>query len=525
MGKIINLVLAIFFVIIFWSLVTPIFEFPDEQAHITTVNYLLHQKELPQDKDRRLSKELKKPVVTADLSVEILETEKYLGTFRDQSGNNKFTYHPEYRPEYTNLLSGKFEEEIIALNTQENQKTYVGEEAARYPRLYYDYLTTWYDLASSGDIILRSYILRIGNITLALLTTFAIYHVGLLIFGKQSHALTLSLLVMLQPMYSFLSAGVNSDNLHNLLFTLVIYCGVKLVKDGFSAKLFFGTLTAITLDIITKPQGYISLPIILLAVLINIIQTKKWKLLWGLVALGIISILLILSPWNIFGSWINPANLHNANFVEFARFSLNKLVAQNIVWYWGVFKWLGIVLPPIYWQVANRVVLVGGLGLIIYLWKVIKRKKLIAVPFITMYLLLATIIYTLAIYYFDWQYTKAVGYSIGVQARYFFPTVSAQMVLLMIGILSLGWTAKVRMWLRRGLILFIVWIQLGGLWRLITSYYDVSSVQIFITEASQYKPWFAKGDWWYLWVSLYAISLIYLIFSGLMCNFQNKQKK
>lgn len=516
MGKITHFLLAILSIVIFWSFVTPIFEFPDEQAHITTVNYLFHQKELPQDKDRRLSKELKMPIVTADLSVEISETEKYLGTFRDQSGNNKFTYHPEYRPEYTNLLSGKFETEIISLNTQANQKTYVGEEAARYPRIYYDYLTIWYRLVDSGDIILRSYALRIGNILLALLTAIVVYKLGLLIFVKKSYALTLSMLVMLQPMYSFLSAGVNSDNLHNLLFALIIFCGVKVLKDGLSARILAGTSLVIALDIFTKPQGYVSIPIMLLAVLFNIIQTKKWKLLWGLTTLGIISTLVILSPWNPFGSWINPINLHNANFTEFARFSLNKLVTQNIVWYWGVFKWLGVVLPPIYWQVANRVVLVGAFGLLVYLWRVISKKKLSTSLYITLFLILTVIVYTSAIYYFDWQYTKAVGYSIGVQARYFFPTISAQMALLMIGILSFGWTAGIRTWLRHGLVVFIVWMQLGGLWRMITSYYDVSSVQSFIIQASQYKPWFAKGDWWYLWGGLYIAAIIYLTWIGIV---------
>jgi len=488
----------IFTVIIsFWSLVTPIFEFPDEQAHIESVEFIANNGRMPKGEEW-------------DMTAEMKGTQDLLGNFRDTYGNNKYTYHPDYHVEYVDSLIGKYEEEINSLNTVENRDTYVSKEAARYPRLYYDYLSIWSRLSESRDIIFCTYTLRLGNTLLALFTAFIIYQFGLLIFAKKSYALTLTMLVMLQPMYSFLSAGVNSDNLHNLLFAAIIYCGLLILKSGLTGKNMLLTITAVALDIISKPQGYIALPIILVAILLHIIKSKKWKLLIGLTVLGLFSLAMIFSPLNPYSSWISPANVHGANFMDFVRFSLNKLVAQNIVWYWGVFKWLGIVLPPIYWQLANRVVLLGGLGLFVYLWKVIKKKKIITTPLITLYLLLSTLIYVLAIYYFDWQYTKAVGYSIGVQARYFFPTISAQMALLMIGILSLGWSARIRIWLRRGLILFIVWMQLGGLWRLITSYYDVSSLELFITQASQYKPWFAKGQWWYLWGVLYIVSTLFL---------------
>lgn len=499
-------------IVTFWSLVTPIFEFPDEQAHIESVEFLAKHGRMPAGEEW-------------DMTAEMKGTQDYLGVFRDRFGNNSYTYHPEYNLIYTDSLIGEHESSILALNNSEMRDTYVWKEAARYPRLYYDYLSVWYRLVESRDIIFRAYVLRLGNSLLALVTAYIIYRAGLLIFRKHSHALTLTTLVMLQPMYTFLSAGINSDNLHNLLFALVIYTGLLIIQKGISLKLILLALCVIALDILAKPQGYIAIPIILVAILISIIQSKKWKLLGSLIILALVGLGAIMSPWNPYSSWINPSNVHGASLVEFLRFSLNKLVAQNIVWYWGVFKWLGVVLPPIYWQLANRIVLVGGLGLLAYLIRVIKQKKLIAIPFITLYLLLATLIYTFAIYYFDWQYTKAVGYSIGVQARYLFPTISAQMALLMIGVLSLGWTPKLRLWLRRGLVIFILWIQLGALWRLLSSYYDLSSLNIFITQASQYKPDFAKGDLWYLYLVLYLLSLASIVYLNFAKKPIKKKKK
>jgi hypothetical protein len=500
-----KLIIAIAGVVSFWSFATPLFEFPDEQAHIESVEFLGKEGRMPAGEEW-------------DMTAEMKGTQEYLGNFRDEHGRNSYTYHPEYHVEYLNSLTGKYEGEIKSLNTAVNRDTYVWKEAARYPRLYYDYMSIWDNLVHSQDLIFRTYLLRLGNVVLALITALIIYQSGLLIFAKKSHALTLTLLVLLQPMYSFLSAGINSDNLHNLLFAAIIYCGIRIVRDGLSPRLSALTGIVMALDIISKPQGFVAIPIILTAILLHIIQTKKWKLLLGLVGVGIISLIIIALPQNPYSSWISPANVHNASLIEFLRFSLNKLVSQNIVWYWGVFKWLGVVLPPIYWQVANRVVLVAGLGLLVYLWKVYKKRIVIADPYSTFFVLCSIIIYSFAIYYFDWQYTKAVGYSIGVQARYLFPTISAQMALLMIGIISLGWSARIRIWLRRGLVLFIVWMQLGGLWCLLASYYDLSSVQSFIIQVSQYKPDFAKGNWWYLWTLLYLLSLIYLVRASMFKN-------
>lgn len=489
-------------VLLSWSFVTPVFEFPDEQGHIAMVQFVAEQGRIPVGKEQDLTQELK---LSEDL----------LGTFRDSKGNNKYTYHPEYQIEYTNSLIGKYESNIISLNTDTNRQTNVWTEAARYPRLYYDYESIWYKLVGGGDIILRIYMMRLGSVALALTTAFIIYQSGILVFAKKSYALTLTMLVMLQPMYSFLSAGVNSDNLHNLLFAAVLYCGISIVKSGLSPKILASTTTLVAMDIMSKPQGFISIPILILAVFINFIHTKKWRLITILAAIGVGLAIFTFSPWNPYREWVNPVNVHNSSLIEFIKFSANKLIAQNIVWYWGVFKWLGVVLPPIYWQVANKIVLIAVVGLLVYLWKVLTKRKIIANPRVTAFLLLSIIIYTTVIYWFDWQFTQKIGYSLGVQARYFFPTISAQMALLMIGILSLGWNESIRIWLGRALVVFIVWMQLGGLWRLITSYYDVSSVQTFITQASQYKPWFAKGDWWYLWGALYLSSLTYLSWQGL----------
>lgn len=503
--EVVKLALAIVGVIMGWVMIVPLFEFPDEQVHLETVEYVARHGQIP-------------PQKVKDVTIEMYKTQELLGTLRDSQGNNRYTYHPEHHVEYTGTLIGKYENEIKLLNTEDNRNTYVREEAARYPVAYYLYSSFWLKLVDQADLITRSYFVRFGSLPLAFLMAYFTYHIGFLLFCRSKLALTLTILTVFQPMFSFVTAGVNSDNLHNVLFTGLIYYCLKLIKSGISWGVLGSSLAIVFLDIYTKPQGYIAVPLIMLALMIGSFKRREWRLILGVV-LAFIAILILSS--NIWLNYFSLSNSRGATLPAFFDFSLNKLLTQNVVWYWGVFKWLGVVLPPIYWQVANRVVLVSAVGCLIYLWKVFKKKKLVADPYSIFFVLCSTIIYALAIYWADWQHHKSLGYSLGIQARYFFPVIVAQMSLLITGILSLGWSITSAKWLRRALVILFAWLQLGALWHVIRIYYSANTMSDLITQASQYKPDFAKGEWWYLWIAIYVVSLGYLLKTSL---FQGKRE-
>lgn len=506
-----RIILAVIGIILTWGLIVPAFEFPDEQAHLGTVSYLLDNEKLP-------------GYHVPDMTLEMYETQKLLGILRDSYGNNQYTYHPEHHVEYTNSLIGKYELEIPKLNTQSNRSTYIVEEAARYPKLYYAYSGIFMRLANSKDLLTRLFVVRINSLFIAAAMVFTIWKTGMLIFGKEKHALTLVIMTMLQPMMSFVTAGINSDNLQNLMFMVTIYLSLKILLRGFKLKDILAVVIAITLAIYTKPQGFITILIVLTALTMRVIKERRWKLFgWAaLVALGVF--ILGQEQINKYGAFLSITNADGASLVEHLRFSANKLFAQNSVWYWGVFKWLGVVLPPIYWQVANRVVLLSLAGILIHFYRALRKKKLIVNPLVTLFLILSALIYAVVIYWFDWQYTKGWGFSLGIQARYFFPTILSHMAIMQIGILSIGWSKKFANWLRCGLICLFLWLQLGGIWRILSVYYDTSSLSSLITQLSQYKPALAKGNWWYLWIAIYFTSLIYLIGTSLKSEKSTKKK-
>ncbi len=489
-------------IIAFWSLITPMFEFPDEQAHYGSVDYLLNQGEMPSYGKN-------------DLNLEMLRAQEYLGTFRDGLGNNKYTYHPEYHVEYTNTVVGKYETEIINLNRSEFRDNYVGTEAAKYPPLYYRLTSLYTWLVNSADLITRVFVARLASVDLSILMAIVSWKIGELVFHKKNYVKVFVLMVMLQPMYSFVTAGINSDNLHNLLFMTLTYGCLRLLKTGITLPNLILITGSIVLDIYTKPQGFIGIPLALAAILLYAITHKKWHtILYSFVGITLV-MLLATSQWEKYGHLLTVSNNLGISFIDYLRFSVSKLMAQNVVWYWGVFKWLGVVLPPIYWQVANRAILLSVIGMAIYSWKVCKRKKLIADPVPIFFMIITSIIYALAIFWYDWQHMKINGYSLGIQARYFFPTLTAHLALMLTGITAIGWNKKARIWLRNLVVILFVGLQIGAITRLITIYYPATSITELFNQLSQYKPVYAKGDWWYLWFFIYFYSLVYLIKSSL----------
>jgi hypothetical protein len=500
--EVVKFALAVVGVITGWMMAVPIFEFPDEQAHFGSISYLVSHNSMP-------------VYNKLDLTIEMTETQKHLGVFRNDVGQNRYTYHPEYHPEYTSTNIGLYEDEIKSLNNQENRDTYVGSEAAKYPPIYYLLGSFYTRLVNQSDIITRVFTSRIINLDIALLMALVIWHIGILIFNQKIYAKLLVFIVMLQPMMSFVTAGINSDNLHNLLFFVTIYLGLRLIKYELKIRDLLLLVLTIGLDIYTKPQGFIGIVVAGTAILIAVIRHRQWKMLTWIGLIGLGAILFGASQWEIYRGLFSVGNEHGVTFIEYFRFTANKLMAQNVVWYWGVFKWLGVVLPPHYWRVANRIVLVSVIGLIIYWFKVIKKKKIVADPFMTLYMILSAVVYALVIFWYDWQHMKQNGYSLGIQARYFFPTIVAHMSILITGIMSLSSNIKVQKWLHCGIILVFAWLQLGGLWRIISVYYPGSNLLEIITMASQYKPELIKGQWWYMWILLYGVSLAYLIKTSL----------
>ena len=135
-----------------WVGFMPLWQFPDEQAHFAQVQNLV------EERTRSIN-----PLATT--SREIYETEVLLGTERNDLGNNKYTYHPEFNIEYTDSTVGKFESTILNFPEQYRHDRVI-REATGYPPLYYQLSSLGYRLAYQQDFLTRVFTTRLINIFL-----------------------------------------------------------------------------------------------------------------------------------------------------------------------------------------------------------------------------------------------------------------------------------------------------------------------------------------------------------------------
>lgn len=513
MSKLLKLlIIAAFFNCISWILLIPIWQYPDEQAHFAQVQDIAEIGRVP--------------VGVPDTSNEILLSEKILETERNDLGNNKFTYHPEYKIQYADSLYGPKEREIIDIDKSERQNL-VKNEATFNPPLYYFMAATFYKAFSFGNLIDRVFAVRLMSAIIFLLTIFLAYNIGRLVFGKdQVFAVVLASVVAFKPMLVFSSTGVLPDTLTNLLFTIVIFFSLKIVESGLKPIFIIALFILIILGVQTRQQFLIVLLIISLPVIYKLKMDIKVLKRTGF----LIAALVLFFFWAIFfetgipfftnfkipeGSIITDnRNITLSSFVDYVVKSSQLTVNEIFPWYWGVYKWLSLTLPLEIYRVFKIIILISGAGMILKLSKDMKRHKFEKETLILAILLVWSFLYYLAFLIWDYLFRQRYGYSFGMQGRYFFPLVVVHLALLLLGLREFTkiFFAKYLKPLVISLNVAMILFNDYTLMFVSSSYYNTLGLDIFIKQVSQYKPQIFKG-YPILLIAVFAIfaQLFYLV--------------
>ncbi len=518
-----------------WSFFIPLWHFPDEQAHFAHVAYLAEGGKPPIGRG-------------FDLSEEILISEKILGTKRDGWGNNKFTYNPKFNIDYSDNLKGLREDEINNL-PKETRKNFVKTEAATYNDFFYQISALVYKVFYEKNLFVRVFVLRVfwlicmmGIVSLAFLISKQLFPGN---FGLQ---VSIPILVSFQPMFTFVSSGVTIDNLLNLLFTLGIYNAVVLLLKPNLFNLIILLIFSYS-ALLTKNNSFILLIIVLPSIIYFLF--KKRKLLFinlaTLLAVSLLSYFLIPHFRNLINIFLTSQtvpffdfgfseNSKNYSLGQHFLWTLKHTIYEVIPWYWGVFRWLSLSLPIWLIRIFNRLLLISALGLIFKIILLLKRK-LTKNDWLFFFMIYINVFYFLILCLWDWFFYRQNNYSFGIQGRYYFPVIVSHMLLLAVGFESfiqlvarmvkkLGLKRiKTEKWQKSFLIFLAFWfigVNCFVFFLLVTSYYDSHSFQKFILQASQYKPWFAKGYWLVALLVGYVLSLSFLIFN--LFNFLIKKE-
>lgn len=503
---------------ILFSLIVPMWHGPDEQAHFAQVSFFAENNHMASGAGN-------------DLSNEILISEKLLGTDRDERGNNKFTFHPEYRIDYTNNLIGVHEKEIQNIPLNE-RGAYEKQEAARYPPLYYLIGAQPYKIFYSSDLIMRLYAVRLISILCGVGIALIAFLISKELFPKNKlYQYTSTIFVAFHPMLSFVSSTVNSDNLFNLLFALFIYLNLLVVRQGVRIKNLVLLLISFSFMAVTKPQFILGLPLLGVSVFLSLFYFYNLRTITVMkVTLGMI-ISVIVGIWiiritnliDLFQSTLYPQSFSTGyisgtkslSFIQFFQQTVTHTYAEVVPWYWGIFNWLGVALPRDVNRVINRLMIISGLGLGVKFFVMIKNRSKESILII--FLVVTSLTYFLGITIFNYFFTLSHGFPFGIQGRYYFPTITAHMMLLFIGLISLvpnKWIALKQTW-SKILGLGMILLNLIALWTIASGYYDLSDLRAFTTQVSQYKPYFYKGDFAIFWITTFTILLLAFIYSYL----------
>lgn len=399
---------VIFLKQIFWTLVIPVWQTPDEQSHFAQLQYMVENRTLQ--------------VADLNLSREIAISEDVLGTRRDNFGNNKFTYHPEY----------KNNSRIPDIPVSE-RTVYVGQEAAGYPPLYYVLAAPFYYLTYFQNLAVRVMVSRILSLICYLLLILTAYKMGKIIWSDKVLPVVLAIMVAFQPMISFVAAGFHPDNLLNLLYTLFLFVCLLILKNGVKVK-YLLLLTVIALaGLGTKPLMYYAFPVAAVA----IIFTKlKPRFAFPL------SIFILAAPVIYFVSQISLDFLpflpqiiggNKIGIGDYLKFRIPKMFFEVWPWYWGVFRWLSLTLPPMAMKIVTRVAAIAIFGLVVKFILFLRRRKFSFEDRALIFFVVSIVSYIVYLLVLDWRFMQSTGFSLGLQGRYLLPNIVPEMALFLIG--------------------------------------------------------------------------------------------
>lgn len=488
------LLISSFFVGLSWTALIPMWQTPDEQAHfaqaqdITAIGY--------------------KPNPGASTSQDIVLSEEYLGTFRDERGNNRFTYHPEFNIEYTNSSIGLYEKEMI--NFPEQLRTdFIINEATGYPPLYYWYIAAVNKLFWNFDLITRVFLSRVATVILTTMAVLVSYFLAREVFKNEFHAIAAAALISFHPMWKFVGSGVTSDALFNLIYPFGLWLLIRFWRRPEKLERLLAYMAVAVIGVMTKIQA-VSLLVLGIPILVAMALGRysapaigRWlSRMVLLIVVLVVGTALIRSfpnslkiplPIEVVFPEINSlTNMGRPpSFGAYAIATGKELYQQTFPWYFGVYRWLSLTLPLWLYRVIKVVIIASLFGWIRLLFKTGNIVKTLVRKRTVLVILMSVFVYASGLLVWNYLYWKSHGFPFGIQGRYFFPNLPEHMIFLLAGLLLLVPVTWRRFMAISSLVTMILF-HWYSLWFISSTYYDSSNIQTFFLQASQYKPWFFK---------------------------------
>lgn len=401
------LLVMVFMVLgVYYSVSTPIWEAPDETGHFGNVWYIATHKDLPGP-----------------------------GTF--------YTWHqsPLYHIIAAVAISGiEMRSSADWYRSNPNSPTVTFSDE---PNIS---LHSIRELFPYHDIPLAMHVARWVNVLFGAVTVFVTYLLSRRIFPSQPWiAVGAAGLVAFNPQFIFMSAAVQNDASLSAAFALMLIPAVAIVQGDQRRRQFVWLGFLAGLAVLFKQSGIVQLGVAGLVTVWAGWQSRRWRDLFTWGGLTLLAWVLTTAPmylrntilygdpfaYKVYKSLHPPVEPKQLGDITLKWINHVLVILHNS--FWGKFGWLTLSLPDVIYTLLYGVYILAGVGLLIWLvWGRKNRAPVIGgMPVIL--LLLAGMA---AVWTFTIKYILEFG-AFGMQGRYLFQLISAQSILLSLGIFSL----------------------------------------------------------------------------------------
>lgn len=347
---------------VMYSLATPVFESPDEAAHLAVVRYFAVHRALPPE------------VIPAHRPTTGAEVAQSLA------------YHDPplyYAPPLYHALAALLTAWIDMSDLPRLVVPSPSWEAGYAPqpdtdplnKNVYAHRAAEETLARSGTVR-AAFVLRMLSLALGAATVLCAYALARSLWpGRPALALGAAAIVALNPQFIAVSSGVTNDSLLNALFSLCLVLVVRFTRDGGSWRRWAGLGALVGLGLLTKQSALLLVPVALLAMSAQTWRQHAQTPLLRRYPLVICHWSFVILPALAVGGWWYVRNAllysdplgfapHFGGQTGLSHFGLDAalMTARS---YWAAFGWTLMLVEPGVYAVVGLVALtaLAGIGM------------------------------------------------------------------------------------------------------------------------------------------------------------------
>jgi 4-amino-4-deoxy-L-arabinose transferase-like glycosyltransferase len=223
-----------------WSLVTPLFQAPDEQTHFAYIQSLAESGDLPGDPAR--------PMQSTEQGVS------------GDSGADQAAGQLVARMEWSERVYERWQHDTAAIGPEQRGDGGGPNPAGANPPLYYLLAAGAYHIAG-GDLLDRLFAVRLMSGLWLLVTVVGVWLlIGELTARDRLAQLAGAAFAGMLPMVGFISASATPDGMLYAAWSLALWLGVRILKRGITVRSALAFAAVVGLACVVKATSYALLP-------------------------------------------------------------------------------------------------------------------------------------------------------------------------------------------------------------------------------------------------------------------------